>query len=145
MKYKRVKGVAHNLGHSFMSDANAVMQEGVYTIVPAVLFKAAEAMSVSRVSIDLLKETIDPPELTLPELTRSLAFYRTWLPTLLDNNGLDPSAIRAATIIITFNYSRVRRSVSAPTEQVPEFTCKVQLTDDRGVQHEAEPTDWWRV
>jgi hypothetical protein len=145
MKYKRIRGVAHNLGHSFMSDANAVMRDEVYTIVPAALFKAAEAMAVSRVSIDLLTATVEPPELALPEVSQSLAFYRNWLPTLLNNNGVDATAIRAATILITFDYSRARRSVSQPSEQVPEFTCKVRLTDDRGVVHEAEPADWWRA
>ena len=144
MKYKHVKGVAHNLGHSFLSDANAVMQDGVYTIVPAVLFKAAQAMSAPHVTIDLLQETVAPSALALPELSRALAFYRGWLPKLLINHGLDPNIIQAATILISFDYSRARRSGFQPTEEIPEFTCAVRLTDDRGVLHEAMPDNWWR-
>ena len=110
MKYKHVKGVAHNIGHSFLSDANAVMRDGVYTIVPAMLFKAAQAMSAPRVTIDLLQETVEPAALALPELSQALAFYRGWLPKLLSSHGLDPSIIQTATILISFDYSRARRS-----------------------------------
>lgn len=144
MKYKLIKGVAHNLGHSFLSDSNAVMREGVYTIVPSVLFSAAMAAAVPKVEIDLLRETVEPVKLALPEIARSLAFYHGWLPGLLRSHGVDPGVIQAATITIGFDYTRTRRSAFQPTEEIPEFVCTVRLIDDRGVTHEAMPTDWWR-
>src|SRR5262245_182920 len=127
MKYKRIQGVAHNLGHSFLSDSNAVMRDGVYTIVPFVLFKAARTAAVPRVDIDLVNETIEPVELSLPELKQSVAFYRTWLPQLLQSHGVEPSVIRAATIAIVFDYSRDRHTQYAPAESIPEFVCTVSL------------------
>ncbi len=144
MKYKVIRGVAHNLGHSFLSDSNAVMRDGVYTIVPAVLFSAAKAAAVPRVDIDLMRETIQPPELAVPEVVQSLAFYHGWLPKLLSNHGVGSGVVQAATISISFDYARIRRSAFHPTEEIPEFGCTVRLTDDRGITHEAMPKDWWR-
>ena len=143
MKYKLIRGVAHNLGHSFLSDSNAVMREGVYTIVPAVLFAAAKATAVPQVTINLLNEAIAPTELALPELAQAVSFYRNCLPQLLSSHGIDPSVIKGASITIDFDYSRTRRSQFHPADEIQEFLCAVQLTDDRGVAHVANPTEWW--
>lgn len=144
MKYKHIKGVAHNLGHSFLSDTNAVMRDDVYTIVPAVLFRTATAARVSSVQLDFLQKTVNPPDLNSTELKQSLDHFQKWQPELLASHKVDPAIIRSATLRIAFDYTRTRRSQCDPIDEIPEFTCVVELTDDHGVTHMAKPKNWWR-
>jgi hypothetical protein len=144
LKHKHIKGVAHNLGHSFLSDTNALMRNDVYTIVPALLFQAATQKRVPFVQLDILQKTVNPPELNSSELRQSLDHFQKWLPNLLASHQIEPAIIRSATLRIEFDYTRTRRTDSEPSEEIPEFRCMIELTDDRGVTHTAEPKNWWR-
>ena len=120
------------------------MQNGVYTIVPALLFQAAAQARIPSVQLDILQKAINPLELDSSELRQSLEHFHDWLPNLLASHQVEPAIIRSATLRIEFDYTRTRRTDSEPSEEIPEFRCMIELMDDRGVTHIAEPKNWWR-
>lgn len=142
MKYKRIKGVAHNLGHSFLSILNGVDEGGRYTVVPRAIFTAAAAARVPEVRIDVLGRRIDPASLMSAPVREGLAIYHRTLPRLLETQNVEPAAVTGATITLALDHTRSRPAPYDPGERVPEFTCLVEITDDRGVAHRATPTRW---
>ena len=145
MKYKNIKSVAHNIGHSFLSDTNAAMKESRYTIVPEELFARAARTQVPEVKIDLLTGDMEPNELRTPELEQAIQHFVRWLPSMLTSQNVAPEAVRSATLKLAFDYGRVRESKYHPERSVQEFVCTVEFTDDRGVVHRAHPDHWWMV
>ena len=143
MKYKNIKSVAHNLGHSFLSDMNAVGSGGRYVIVPELLFRAAERGHVPQVRVDLLRGAVEPPSVALPEVQEAVGYSVSRLPELLTSQNVAPSAVTGATLTIEFDYSRRRQAQYRPEAAIPEFACVVELTDDRGQVHRGRPNNWW--
>ena len=142
MKYKRIKGVAHNLGHSFLSIMNGIGEGGRYTVVPRAIFAAATAARVPEVRIDILGQQIDPASLMSAPVREGLAIYHRVLPRLLETQNVEPTAVTGATITLTLDHTRSRPAPYDPAESVPEFTCLVEIIDDRGLAHRATPTQW---
>jgi hypothetical protein len=143
MKYRNIKSVAHNIGHSFLSDMNAVGSGGRYTIVPELLFRAAEREAVPFVRVDLLAGTVEPPSLALPEVREAVGYYVRRLPELLATQNVTPSAVTGARLTIEFDHSQRRVARYHPEVSIPEFTCVVELTDDRSAIHHGRPDNWW--
>jgi hypothetical protein len=143
MKYKNIKSVAHNIGHSFLSDMNAVESGGRYTIVPELLFRAAERERVREVRVDLLNGEIQPESVALPEVRGAVGYYVRWLAELLTSQNVLPSAVTGAVLVIQFDYSRRRQARYEPELEIPEFACTVEITDDRGEVHPGHPNNWW--
>lgn len=145
MKYKNIKSVAHNLGHSFLSDTNATGERSSWTIVPELLFAEAARRQEPEVRIDFLTGEISPAALAIPEVKRSVEHYGRWLPALLESQSIEATSVVAAALTIRFDYSRTRRTQYHPVREIQEFSCLVELRDDRGVVHRAEPDHWWAV
>ena len=144
MKYKNIKSVAHNLGHSFLSDMNAVSERhNEYRIVPAELFALAARASVPRVVVDFLARTVEPGELATPVVQQSVVNYARELFRLCETQNVDAASVRSARLVLDFDYGRRRTQLHHPYESVQEFTCRVEIVDDRGVEHLGEPTNWW--
>jgi hypothetical protein len=145
VKYKNIKSVAHNLGHSFLSDMNAVDVRGQYTIVPELLFADAKRGHEREVRIDLMARSIEPASLSTPPVQASVANYARMLFDLCANQNVDAQAIRRAVLTITFDYERRRTTPYEPESAVQEFVCTVVIEDDRGVLHCATPDHWWKI
>ena len=145
VKYKNIKSVAHNLGHSFLSDMNAVGEGSRYVIVPARLFEIAARARLPVVRIDFLARRVEPPEVRVPEVEQAVSLYANWLPHLCSSQNVSPETVVAATLTLTFDYERVRRTKYHPVVEIQEFVCDVTITDDRGVVHRASPDHWWMV
>ena len=145
MKYKNIKSVAHNLGHSFLSDMNASGVGGGYTIVPELLFAAAESARAPEVRIDLIARTVSPHSLASAVVQDSVSNYARMLFRLCADQNVDAPAIRSATIAIAFDYSRTRCTKYDPVVCIQEFDCTVEIVDDRGVLHQARSDHWWKV
>ena len=145
MKYKNIKSVAHNLGHSFLSDMNAATVRGQYVFVPQRLIAAAAAARVSHIAIDFVTGQIAPDAVRSRELEAAVRQYADNLPHLLESQNVDPTAIVGARMTIDLDYERTREARYAPAESIPEFTCTVTLTDHRGKRHIGAPTNWWRA
>ena len=145
MKYKNIKSVAHNLGHSFLSDMNAVDVRGRYTIVPELLFAEAARTHVPEISIDFISRLVEPASLSSPAVQTSVSSYARMLFDLCAHQNVDAHAIKRAVLTITFDYERSRTTTYEPAVAVQEFVCTVVLEDDRGFLHRASPTNWWKI
>lgn len=103
-KYKVLKSVAHNLGHSFLSDMNAA--EPRYTIVPELLYQSAKKLGLAHVRIDFKAGTIEPEDLRSRQIDRAIDNYRRALPDLIASQGVDPESVREAQMEIWFDFSQ---------------------------------------
>jgi hypothetical protein len=145
LKYKNIKSVAHNLGHSFLSDMNTADVQGQYTIVPELLFADAARAGVPEVKLDLIARTVEPPLLASPAVQASLANYARMLFELCAHQNVDAKAIRSAVLAIVFDYQRSRVTPYEPTVAIQEFVCTVSIEEDRGILHVASPDHWWKI
>ena len=139
-KYKRLKSVAHNLGHSFLSDSNGLGNP--YEFVPPHLYQRARELGAASVVVDFLHERIDPEELKTPMLQTSIAWYRKQLPGLVESQGVPLSAITSAVLYLWFDLQEQPRTGKFDLLEPPDFRCRVEIVDDRGNTHVGEPKEW---
>ena len=117
MKYKVLKSIAHNFSHSFVSYMN-YFDDG-YVVDD--LLQLARKADGERISIHWIPES--PIQRTLPPRVRkSIAHYKEWLPTHIQNAGASVEAIRELRTDIFLK----------PNKQV---AVEAYLVDDRGRQH----------
>jgi hypothetical protein len=53
-KYKNIKSVAHNIGHSFLSDMNMLGSGKGYVMVPDEIYRVAKEAKEPRLRVDLM-------------------------------------------------------------------------------------------
>src|SRR5258708_18185872 len=98
-KYKVLKGVAHNFGHSFISLMN--YEEGDY--VMGHLLKAARHSGKSELRVDVLEKNWQPPELAVPPVHASLGRYCVQFPRLVSSSGSSMELIVNTLMTIRFD------------------------------------------
>lgn len=141
MKYKVIKSVAHNFGHSFLSLMNWRDQD----YVMAHLGRAAVRTGADTLRVDLLSGAAAPGALLTPPVRASVDAYVRGLPRDLESQGVMPAAIVGGEMVVRFDLARRapdarwRRHFRVPVE------CVVRLTDDRGKTSEGRVTESWLV
>lgn len=138
MKYKAIKSVAHNFGHSFVSLTNYMADD--YVI--GHLARAAVASGEPELRVNILAGTAEPAGLAVPLVRSSLDWYAAWFPGLLRDHGIRMESIREAAMRIRFDLARM--ALPLPRVMLP-FECVVEITDDRGVVHTGTVRDGWPV
>lgn len=138
MKYKAIKSVAHNFGHSFVSLTNYLVDD--YVI--GHLARAAVASGEPELRVDILAGDAEPAALRVPPVKSSLEWYTAWFPGLLRDHGVPMGAVRAATMRVRFDLSRLE--LPLPRVTLP-YECVVEITDDRGIVHAGTVRDGWPV
>lgn len=136
-RYKVLKSVAHNVGHSFLSDMNTM--DGFTSFVPQQLFDVARKTDEDTVTIDFLKESIEPKVFEAPHIVQSLQQYRAMLEDLVVAQGAEWSMVRGACLTLRFHPPGSDRTVG----RRPKFECIVEIVDDRGIAHRGTPRNWW--
>lgn len=142
MKYKVLKGVAHNFGHSFVSRENYDHVADDYVI--GQLARAAVALGEPELRVDVLARRADPRPLLTPVVRQSLIRYADWFPRLLHSHGIPPQAVTHATMHVRFDLSRAEMPSATGTHRLP-FRCVVHITDERGRVHEGTVDGAWSV
>jgi hypothetical protein len=144
-KYKNIKSVAHNLGYSFLSNVNLAGTWPDIVMVPDVIYQAARASEASLVRIDFINGTVEPPAVAADLVREAVGHYARALPSLLESQSVLPTMVTAAELTLRFDFERARPARSITGREVPSVECVVRLTDDRGVVHEARPSQWcWK-
>ena len=143
-KYKVLKAVAHNVGHSFLSDMNYVGTGSRFTMVPELIFQTARKERVTAFHLDLINQVIEPEAFDIPEINESAGYYRKMLWNQVDNQGADPAFVRAADLWIRFDLESRRTSRYVGHAELPVFSCEVTIIDDRGHSHVGRPDHWWQ-
>jgi len=115
---------------------------GQYPIVPELLFRVAERAPPACAWISCTRPWTRPRS-PPPRFWRGFEHYACRLTELLPSWNVAPTAVVGATITIDFDLRR-RRAQYHPPAEVPEFSCTVELTDDRGRAHYGGPENWWR-
>ena len=141
-KYKNIKSVAHNLGHSFLSDMNLAGTWPDIVMVPNVIYEAAKALGEPLVRIDFYRGTVEPAAVAAEIVREAVEHYARGLPRLLESQSVLPSMVRAAELTLRFDFDVSRPARHAPGREVPSVECIVRLTDDRGIVHEGRPVHW---
>ncbi|WP_420125042.1 hypothetical protein [Longimicrobium sp.] len=139
MKYKVIKGVAHDFGHAFVSLTNYVADDYVMDH----LARAAAASGEPELRVDLLTGAAEPAALVVPLVRASLDMHAAWLPGKLREHGVRPEQLREATLSVRSDLSRLR-SPALPRVMLP-LVCQVELTDDRGIVHVGTVRSEWPV
>lgn len=138
--YKRLKSLAHNVAHSFLSNMNYV--DGDY--VGEDLFQRARKAGASRVRIDFLTGTVEPSAVRTPRVVDSVARTRDWLPRQAASEGCDFRAIQSFVLQIDFRFDQTRESKNVPGLELPAYDAHAVIVDDRGRNHDAKVPEWWR-
>lgn len=139
MKYKAIKGVAHDFGHSFVSLTNYMAGDYVMDR----LASAALASGQPELRVDLLTGDAEPAALVVPLVRASVDTFVAWFPGKLGEHGVRRESVREATMSIRFDL--VRLAVDASRRIKVPFECVVEITDDRGIIHVGTVRDGWSI
>ena len=139
-RYKVLKSIAHNLGHSYLSLMNYV--DGDYIVEH--LFRRAKETGESRVRIDVLRGTIQPEAFQTPVLAASAARERAAFGRLVQSGGAALDMVAAARMEIVFDLAGTRARWTVPGLELAAYRCRVEIVDDRGRHHTADVKEWWR-
>lgn len=138
MKYKNLKSVAHSLGHSFMS----LMNHDGDNYINEKLFIIAQKTGKNKISIDLLKEIIEPSDYQTPSISGSVNRYHNYFNKDLESQKCSIEHIKEVKIKIIFDLYKTSTSNHTGLD-LPSYVCSVEILDDRNILHKANITEWW--
>jgi hypothetical protein len=139
MKYKAIKGAAHNYAHSFVS----LMNYGPDNYVMSYLAHAAATSGEPELRVDLLTGAAEPPALLTAPVLRSIDGYVRWFPRHLESMNISLEAIRRATLRVRFDLEGRGASMQYPASVLYPFEGSVEVEDDRGKVHLGTVRDEW--
>jgi len=93
-------------------------------------------------TVDLLTGDAAPPELVNSAIRTEIRHRVEYFPIHLAREGVAVAAVRDARLTVSFELNAVVRDQEARALRIP-FAATVQITDDRGVQHEGIYRDTW--
>jgi hypothetical protein len=136
-RYKVLKGVAHNIGHSFTSVTNYVDND--FTLGHVLRFARETGLNV--LTIDLLAATGQPSELLREPISNVPQWYGKMFRSMVASSGSDSALIKTATLTLRYDLTN---TIPGPPPQNP-YVCEISILDDRGKDHKARFADWWYV
>ncbi|MFY9751003.1 MAG: hypothetical protein WAJ92_00065 [Candidatus Acidiferrales bacterium] len=138
-RYKVLKGVAHNIGHSFISLMNYAGDD----YVMGHILRFARLTGRDTLTMDFVKREAGPPELLAEPISEVPARYMDWFWNLVERHGADRSFVKTATLTLRYDIATQRPHHSAPQLIESPFVCDVQITDTRGKDYAAHFDGWW--
>jgi len=138
-RYKVLKGVAHNIGHSFTSLMNYAGDD----YVMGHILRFARRTARDTLTIDFVKREAGPSELLAPPISEVPARYTEWFWDLVQRHGSDRSLVQSATLTLRYDIGTKRPLRSDPQHFESPFTCDVCITDVRGKNYLAHFDGWW--
>lgn len=132
MRRKKLKGVAHSFGHSFMSMMN--WYEGNY--IEDILTSLMLLKKISHLEVDILNLQVTPSWiLEVEPLKNSITDYcEKFFKNLVTSHELDYAKnIRKATMFIEFNFLDI--DTSDDFQQNINYKCSVTIVDDNQKGH----------
>ena len=138
-KYKVLKSVAHNVGHSFTSLMNYADDDYVMGHV----LRLARRTGRDTLNIDFVTGEAGPPDLLVPPISGVPARYRQFFWDLVRRHGSDSSLVKTASLTLRYDITveRPLRGRSEVTES--PYVCDVRITDTRGKEYAAHFQSWW--
>lgn len=124
MKYKNIKSMLHNFGHSFFSLMNYVDGEYIVDILPDLIRKAdGHELHIQFPSGKLV------PAIRCPRrLRKSIGYYTDWLPKHVASHELELERISDIRLTVTGTNVGTRYSVQAKDDRGVEYDIPIQNT-----------------
>jgi hypothetical protein len=138
-RYKVLKSIAHNTGHSFTSLMNYAGDD--YAMGHILRF--ARRTGRDTLTIDFVKEEAGPPELLAEPISELPAQYTKWFWHLVKTQGSDRSLVQGATLTLRFDIATQRPHSSDARFIESPFVCDVEIRDTRGKDYRAHFDGWW--
>ncbi|HEV2313792.1 MAG TPA: hypothetical protein VGR94_00680 [Candidatus Acidoferrales bacterium] len=138
-KYKVLKGVAHNIGHSFTSLMNYAGDD----YVMGHILRFARRTGCDTLTIDFVKREAGPPELLAPPISEVPAYYIDRFWDLVQRHGSDASLVTRATLVLRYKLGTRWPHAGAPQFSESPYACDVRITDVRGKDHVARFRGSW--
>jgi hypothetical protein len=138
-RYKVLKSVAHNIGHSFTSLMNYVGND----YVMGHILRFARQTGHDTLIIDFVTREVRPPDLVAAPISDIPVHYIKWFWDSVDRQGSDPSFVRAARLTLQYDIQSQRPLKSAPQFMESPYRCDVVVIDDRGKQYASHFEGWW--
>lgn len=138
-RYKVLKAVAHNIGHSFTSLMNFANDD----YIMGHILSLARRSGCGTLTIDFVSGKAKPPELLAEPVSRSTARYIEWFWKFVEREGSDRSYVRSASLTLHYDISIERPHPSWPGCTESPYRCDVLITDVRGKDYSAHFEGWW--
>jgi len=138
-RYKVLKSVAHNIGHSFTSLMNYAGDD----YVMGHILRFARHTGQTSMIIDFVKEEAGPPELLAPPISQVPSQYTKWFWRMVELEGADRVLIERATLTLRYDIAVQRPARLAPQHTESPYSCDVRITDIRGKDYVAHFDGWW--
>jgi hypothetical protein len=138
-RYKVLKGVAHNIGHSFTSLMNYATDD--YTMGHILRF--ARESGKDTLIIDFTTGIGRPTELLQKPISEVPRRYSDWFWNLVESSGSDRSLVQSANLTLKYDLGRSRPGANGFL--LSPYVCDVSIVDTRGKNYSAHFQDWWYV
>jgi hypothetical protein len=138
-RYKVLKSVAHNVGHSFTSLMNYADDD----YVMGHLLRFARRTGLDTLTIDFVKGEAGPRELLAPPISDVPSYYIKKFWDIVASHGSDRALIQNATLTLQYDISIEQPLRVAPELAASPYICDVRITDIRGKQYRAHFRGWW--
>jgi hypothetical protein len=138
-RYKVLKSVAHNVGHSFTSLMNYAGDD----YVMGHILRFARLTGRDKLTIDLVTGEGIPVELLQEPISEIPARYTRFFWSLINSQGSDRGCVKAASITLRYDIETQRPLLRNPKITESPYVCDVSITDDRGKTHTSHFEAWW--
>jgi hypothetical protein len=138
--FKVLKGVAHNIGHSFTS----LMNYSVDDYSMGHILRFARKTGINALTIDLLTGEGSPASLLKEPISGLPSWYSKMFLNMVQSSGSDRGLVRSATLSLAYDLKRNRPSPIGDAPQSP-YTCEVSIIDVRGKSYASRFEGWWYV
>lgn len=138
-RFKVLKGVAHNLGHSFTSLMNYAGND----YVMGHILQFARRSGKDTLMIDLVTGEAEPIELLTEPVSDVPSRYSKFFWYLVQVHGSDREYVRSATLSLRYNLAIQRATSHGAGFTESPYVCDVRVTDSRGKNYDAHFEGWW--
>ena len=138
-RFKVLKGVAHNLGHSFTSLMNYAGDDYVMGHV----LQFARRSGKDTLTIDLVTGEAGPIELLAEPISDVPSRYSKFFWHLVQVHGSDRGNVHTATLSLRYNLAIQRATSHGVGFTKSPYVCQVRVTDSRGKNYDAHFDGWW--
>jgi hypothetical protein len=139
-RFKVLKGVTHNIGHSFTS----LMNYSVDDYSMGHILRFARETGLNTLTIDFVTGQGQPESLLRDPISELPHWYTKMFWNLVQRSGSDRALVQSATLTLNYNLQRTRLGSVADVLQSP-YTCEVSILDVRGKSYCAHFEGWWEV
>ncbi len=138
-RFKVLKCVAHNIGHSFTS----LMNYSVDDYSMGHILRFARETGLNTLTIDFVKGEGEPAVLLRDPISELPRWYSKMFWNLVERSGSDSSMVQTATLTLRYDLECTKPG-PLETLQSP-YHCEVSIGDVRGKSYNAHLAGWWHV